>query len=606
MEDKKIEIKAAICGNENGIDGNASAQDLLKDAVIDTETVILPPGPMSPEEVRFEKVTVTGGEVDCREGNVNGFACHGGEWVIKDTKINVGGEIGNDFIGLGAGILIEGDTAATIEGVEIHCDGAARTPIVAREKARIFVKDAVLTTEDGDLAPDYVGTVFPEKMKSSPWMLGVNGNARATNLMGQGVATYYNSDIKAEKWGVLSTDDNTGVRLWAINSNAMISGGAKPIEEIYANAAAGKFDFYEDEIDHVFPEGEWQDTTKPSGYGTYSIGDTTVTIAGSTMVVPDYIAIVANGPASLNLTSSEPSSIADANQYLAIAGDLEPKKSVLFSNRFGVMYHSGAGFGVTNVNKGTVMYTGKAVFEVKGCGTIINVDNAHLYSGEGIILQLMDNDDAGINVETLETTTDYVEQHVKATATETDSHAATTVGEGSVYATFSNMTLNGDIYNASGWELAKEADSLSGEGNYENEVGGGASAAADLSLVLDNVQYTGLVSTTEAYHNQEVIGHKDYDQIGVVKNTVCIPENAGIIVKLRNNTVWNVTGTGYVTSLTIDDSSSIGDAKVYVNGTETVVEAGKTYTGVIRIEGTAKAAIPEYVDPAKIASGCDK
>ena len=123
--------------------------------------------------------------------------------------------------------------------------------------------------------------------------------------------------------------------------------------------------------------------------------------------------------------------------------------------------------------------------------------------------------------------------------------------------------------------------------------------------MLDNVEYSGVVSTTEAFHNQAVIGHKDYDQIGVVNNTVCIPENAGIIVKLRNHTVWNVTGTGYVTSLTIDQTSSMGDAKAYVNGKETEIEAGKTYTGVIRIEGTAAKA-PAYINPAEIASGCQK
>lgn len=606
MQEKKTEFKAAIIGGADGIHAEESMTEILNGADIAEETIVLPQGPANPEEISFKKTIITGGEVEAREGNINGFICKGGEWVIKDTKVNVGGAIGNDFIGLGAGILIEGDTAATIDNVEIHCNGAARTPIVALQKARIIVKNSVVSATDGDLEPDYVGTVFPEKMKSSPWMLGVNGNARGTNLMGQGVATYYNSDIQAEKWGVLSTDDNTGVRLWAINCDVKISGGIRDMKEIYANAAAGKFDFYHDEIDHVFAEGEWQDDRKPSGYGTYTIGDTTVTIAGSVMVVPDYLAIAANGPASLKLTSSEPVGIADANQYLSIANKVEPKRSVLFSNRFGVMYHSGAGFGVTTVDKGTVMYTGKAVFEVKGCGTIINVDNAYLYSGEGIILQVMDNDDAGINVETMETTTEYVENHLKATASENKTNAACEAGEGSVYATFSNMELNGNIYNASGWEIERAADSLAGDGNYDNEVGGGASSAADLSLVLDNVQYNGVVSTTEAYHNQSVISHKDYDQLGVVNNTVCIPENAGIIVKLRNHTVWNVTGTGYVTSLTVDETSSMGDAKVFVNGEEIIVEAGKTYTGVIRIEGTAVPAAIKYPDPAKIPSGYQK
>ena len=509
MEEKKIEFKAAVCGGAEGISAEQSTQAALKGASIAEETVVIPPSPMAPDGVSFKKTIITGGEVECHEGTFNGFICQGGEWVIKGTKVAVGGAIGNDFIGLGAGILVEGDTAATIDGVEISCHDAARTAIVAKNKARILVKNSKLSTQDGDLAPDYVGTVFPEKMKSSPWMLGVNGNARATNLMGQGVATYFNSDIKAEKWGVLSTDDNTGVRLWVINCDAQISGGAKPLPEIFANAAAGRFDFYREKLDHEFAQGEWQDDQRPSGYGTYSIGDTIVIIAGSTVVVPDYLAIVANGPAGLKLTSSEPSSIADANQYLGIANEVEPKRSVLISNRFGVMYHSGAGFGVTTVDKGTVMYTGKAAFEVKGCGTIINVDNAHIFSGEGIILQVMDNDDAGIDVATMETTTPYVEKHVKASASEEKTHAAVEAGEGSVYATFSNMTLNGDIYNASGWEAAREADSLSGEGNYENEVGGGASAPADLSLVLDNVVSAGHIGEDEAVHHQSTSGRKE-------------------------------------------------------------------------------------------------
>lgn len=602
-QENKILFQAAICGDAEGICAGESTQEALKGAQISGETVELPPGPMAPEGLRFQKTTVKGGEVACAEGNFNGFICRGGEWVIDGAKVSVSGAIGNDFIGLGAGILVEGDAAATIDHVEIQCEGAARTPIVAREKARILVKNSKLSSRDGALDADYVGTVFPEKMKSAPWMLGVNGNARATNLMGQGVATYFNCHLAAEKWGVLSTDDNKGVRLWAINCHAQISGGMRPMEEICANAAAGRFDFYQEDIEHQFPDGEWQDDGRPSGYGTYSIGDTTVTIAGSVMVAPDYLAIVANGPASLRLTSSEPLSIAEANQYLAIADEVKPRRSVLFSERFGVMYHSGAGFGVTTVDKGSVMYTGKAAFSVKGCGAILNVDDAHIYSGEGIILQVMDNDDAGINPKTLETTTEYVENHGAATATEERTDAACQAGMGSVYATFSNMELCGDIYNASGWERAKEADSLASEGNYENEVGGGASAATDLSLTLDHVAYSGVISTTQARHSQPVIGHLDYKEIGVVSHTVCVPERAGIIVRLRNHAIWNVTGTGYVTSLTIDGTSSLVGAKVYVNGQETQIEAGRAYTGVIRIEGHASPAQQEYLDPSLMICG---
>ncbi len=466
------------------------------------------------------------------------------------------------------------------------------------------MKNSVLSVKDGDLEEDYVGTVFPEKMKSSPWMLGVNGNARATNLMDKGTATYFNSELKAQKWGVLSTDDNKGVKLWAINCDVVISGGMKEESEIYKNVAKGTFDFYDDEIDHDFPEGEWQSKKKPSGYGTYSIGDTKVVLAGSQVVVPDYVAICANGPASLNLTSSDAVSIADAYEYLNIVEDIEPKKTMVFSKRFGVMYHSGAGAGVTTVEKGTVMYTGKTAFSVKGCGTVINVDNSHIYTGNNIILQVMDNDDAGINNENFETTTSYEEKHVKGVATEEESNASSIVKEGGVFATFSNMQLCGDMYNSSGWEESKEADSLAGAGDYTNEVGGGASEATDLSVVFDNVSYMGVISTTEAFHNQSVITHKDYDQIGEVNNKVCIPENAGVVVKVTNNSRWDVTGTGFVTGLIIDETSSMTAEKVFLNGKELEIEKGKFYRGVIRIEGKEKNYVQDIIAPETVKSGC--
>ena len=195
----------------------------------------------------------------------------------------------------------------------------------------------------------------------------------------------------------------------------------------------------------------------------------------------------------------------------------------------------------------------------------------------------MDNDDAGINIENFETTTDYVENHIIGSATEEKSNAPIETTEGSVFATFSNMKLDGNIYNSSGWEASKEADSLAGAGDYTNEVGGGASDATDLSIVLSNVELNGSISTTEAYHKMSVISHKDYDQIGEVTNKVVVPENAGIVVKLTNNSKWNVAETCYVTSLTVDETSSVECSKIYVNGKEEILEKNRTYSGVIKL-----------------------
>jgi len=602
MADKRFDFKAAVCGDATGVIKEDSTLEALVGGSITSEEVVTPDGN------KHLKTTVANGVVKSETGNFSGVIARGGEWLIKDTKIDVKGAIGNDFMGLGAGIFIEGDADVVVDNVEVHCADPARTAMLAKQDSKLLAKNSSFSAMDGDLGADYVGTVFPDKMKSTPWMLGINGNARGTNIMDRSVATYFNSDIKSEKWGVLSTDDNQGLNLWAINSNVALSGGMKPLETIFANAAAGIFDFYEEEIDHDFLEGEWQSTKNPSGYGAYSIGPTTVTLAGTTMVVPDYLAICANDESNFRVTSSAAPSISKAHRYLDIANEVKEKRSAMFSRRFGIMYHSGSGIGVTAIERGTVMYTGLSAFLVKGCGAIINVDDSNIYSGNGIILQIMDNDDAGINTESefLETTADYIEAHVEGRATETSTNAASVVQVGGVFAVFSNTTLNGDVYNASGWEKAKEADILGGMGDYTNEVGGGSSKATDLNLILDNVTYTGNVSTAEAYHEKPVIGHIDYDLIGVVNNTVCVPENAGIVVNLKNNTTWNVTGTGYVTSLTIDETSTMGNAKVYVNGVETKVEAGKTYTGVVKIVGNAPKGKDKYVNPAKIATGMDK
>ena len=569
MSEKGIVYRAAVFGGAEGVVPDQSETGRLAGASIVTEG---------------KSTTVSGGAVEWSEGNLNAFILRDGAWTIRDTKIRLGGEIGNDLEGLGAGLLIEGESDATLEDVDIAMEGASRTTVLVRGNAHLLAKRSSFSTRDGALAADYVGTVFPAKMKSSPWMLGVNGNARGTNLMGHAQATYFQSRIGAEKWGALSTDDNTGVFLWVINSDVSVYGGAKPLAEVEKLAGSGSYDFYFAQLDHEFPEGEWQDDRSPSGYGTYSIGPTLVTIAGSTMLVPDYIAIVANGPSGLHLTSSESAAIANCWGYRAIEKELKPQTSRLYSRRFGVMFHSCDGTGVVNVDRGTKLCTGKAAFLVKGCPGILNVDRAEIHTGDGVILQIMDNDDAGVDTATLETVKDYVEQHISGSATEERSSAPVQPGAGAFLATFSNMSLRGNIYNASGWEAAREADILAGMDAYDNEVGGGASAAADLKLVLDNVEYAGTVSTTEAFHQKKVIGHLDYALIGDVRNEIRLPENAGISVVLRGCSVWKARGKGYITALTVEEGARLENAKVFVNGVETAIETGKTYSGVIRIE----------------------
>ena len=66
----------------------------------------------------------------------------------------------------------------------------------------------------------------------------------------------------------------------------------------------------------------------------------------------------------------------------------------------------------------------------------------------------------------------------------------------------------------------------------------------------------------------------------------CIPKmpyQAGVIVKLEKGSLWNVTRTCYLTSLTLDESSTL-KGQVFVNGEAVQPAPGVTYTGTILVE----------------------
>jgi len=102
---------------------------------------------------------------------------------------------------------------------------------------------------------------------------------------------------------------------------------------------------------------------------------------------------------------------------------------------------------------------------------------------------------------------------------------------------------------------------------------------------------------TDANGNYVVVGDKKYDlyegvivsknatYLGDLINTPAPAVNNGMIVTLTNGTVWTVTGTSYITSLTIDNASIAAPegntVEMTVNGAKKEIKAGQTYTGNI-------------------------
>jgi hypothetical protein len=112
-----------------------------------------------------------------------------------------------------------------------------------------------------------------------------------------------------------------------------------------------------------------------------------------------------------------------------------------------------------------------------------------------------------------------------------------------------------------------------------------------MTLTFDNAKITGVISASTAVHQKATITAEDYRLLGEVTNTPAAAVNNGVLVTLTNGSVWTVTGTGYLTGLSIAEGASVvapsgQNLVMKVNGKTTAIEAGD-YKGQIELSLTA-------------------
>ncbi len=165
--------------------------------IVDSKSVL--PAAGNP---RLSDGVLTGIKITSVGENFNGIYAAGGTYTVKGAVIDFIGNGGNDFAGYGAAVMSAGkDTTLILDGARIHTLGAIRTAVTADKGSHLIVKNSEIQARDGKLPDDYVPLVLPGKMMSAPWMLGISGNCRATNLLGTDTtATYINSTISTENW----------------------------------------------------------------------------------------------------------------------------------------------------------------------------------------------------------------------------------------------------------------------------------------------------------------------------------------------------------------------------------------------------------------------
>jgi hypothetical protein len=484
----------------------------------------------------------------------NGIFAAGGSHTVKRTKIDLSGNGRSDFIGYGTAAMSTGeDTTLVLDRVKIVNDGVVRTAAVADGGSNLVVKNSYLQTYNGILPDDYVPTIDMVQMRAVPWMLGLSGNNRATNLLGTNTkATYINSYIGSEGWGVLSTDACTTPQLTAINSTI-------------ANI------------------GE-------DGYGSYGIGDAIERFLGCTFNVATYATICRD--TFVYYGDSDADVVAQLNTDLELGLSnrelrrIRKRPTIVNSDRFGVMWHGG---GTVDISGGTVFNTVETTFLNKGQPIALTVDGskgAELNPGNGVILQVMDDDDPGVAFPAMTNTNIYTEPTGDVVLDPT--HDVTVADDSDALATLSNIALAGDFYNS-----------------MRGDVPGafGPPSPRNMAITLVNADITGVISSSTATHLLNEIhppigvdettgepyineGHElDYKYLGMVTNTPGPAINNGVIVSLDADSSWTLTGTCHLTSLGLEEGSVVAGLNgaavtMTVDGAVTTIAPG-AYSGAI-------------------------
>ena len=539
---------------------------------------------------------------DFGANNFNGIIAGGtdGKYHIKDVKIRFDGNGMDDFQGMGAGILLCGDrTESVIENVDICNYGTNRSALVAGGSTKFLVKNSRFSTHEGVFEDSWPGGFGGKKMRNAPWMGGFEGNCRCTNAMDNAEATYFDSQILSEKWGVLSTDMNKGCKVAAINSLVAISGGLNEkvdtSSEAAARASLEKLPFSEiyGDITRDLGGKPTSSSPHPGGYGTYCIGSTTVVFAGSTVVTADFGNTCASSKSKVIYCASTPENLEGI--YGAEGLPVRPQNTVVYTDKVGAVLQGGGGTGGVTIKDGTVFHCGATCFSVKSNGSYhIDVDDSTLISESGMILCVMDDDDLRGDIADPPSPTEAEKAVAKELIKEGLLNITEAVENKDVFVHFSNMDLCGDCYNACGYRsriTKADYEPKNGPEDFNPFAKRPLDSLRNLEVRLENVNYSGAITTAEGHHIDRLEGNRWLSPVPLSKwyniaFVECVPEKpyqAGAIVHLSGSTVWNVTKTCYLTGFSKDGTSTL-HGKLYVDGIPVNPEPGKVYTGDIIVQ----------------------
>lgn len=488
----------------------------------------------------------------------------GETFSLTDSEFYLHGD-GNSEGG-GAAVTIVGQGDVKMDNVNIKNMGKASC-IICSGNGSTEISNSVIYAQRE-----------PGSSKMCPWTLGLNGNNRGTNAIENAQVYYHDCIVCAQSWSTLSTDSGRDVRLIGKN----VFSGIGTLEE-YNEANASKYMAAPECGGKKYGFIIGESAAGHSGYVNYADGFHN-SFEDVEFISPDYIFILSTGKATID-----------------VEGD-----SKMYSARHGVLWHKNQG-GSVNL-KGGQWFCEKAAFlsksyaakDTDGCWFYLNVDGTDIKLGKDKVLyQLMTSDDVGLGRGKIGYTVPEIEDDWSKLERLPETYIAQKMQKegpfnsfpvfmvegkevacrGNVdefkaqnptaepvmwdapyrihdtYANFSNMEVEGSIFNAV-WERLQK-----------------------LEVCLDNVKLTGQISSSFANHvDMEdkplgagyFIDSDVFDShllLGRVVNVAAPSVNNEVALTLKGGSVWTVTDDSYLDKLTVEEGSVI-TGKVFVDGAE--------------------------------------
>ena len=462
----------------------------------------------------------------------------GGEYTVKGVKADLEGFGDNDFLGVGCAVTVVDDAKVTVEDCDFTMSGVTRCAMHVGGHSDVLVKNTKMTS----LSPD---SDWPG---SFSWQVGFCGTNRLAQLTDAANVVYDNCDLKTNGWGILSIDgSDESLKMVVKNSRLELSG------------------------------------PRAHGYGAFCIGENEVIFDNCDVKVNGY-PLMLMGMEGLGKSTIQNSRIRGRHFGVFVVSD---DNSVLDI-------------------KGSDFVTGKSALCIKGSSTIINVEKTSMKPGNGTIVQLMDTEESGMNVSAF-----HVPVGVEDTAMP-ERDLSTVSPTEDVTLNFIDCQLEGNLYNSTTNIRAYRNNEIGTMGEFHDTIigirrrpDGGADNGAmmepvrarhngddlrgpkNMGVNLKGSQITGIISSAGQAYREGLtrIDESNREELSNVTQWAAPTVNNGVVVSLDSGSAWTLTGTCYITGLTLADGAVLKAAggkrlSMTVDGVETPVQSG-AYIGKI-------------------------